>query len=108
MIRELEEPSSGDENLGGSDEDPDEPVDKVITDYRGYDRTVKVDRHGTMITAKTPRKIPFYTNQQWREIGPAMQVVMLKDYDKRQARKRIRGVRGVWTDLTDEQSRSWK
>ena len=102
MIQELDEPSDGEEHLGGSDEDPEEPQPKVVETAKGP-RTVMVDRHDTMITAKTPRKIPIFTNAEWRKIPEPTQIVMLEDYDKRQRRKRIRGVRGDWAGLSEEQ-----
>ena len=64
----LDQESDGEESLGGDHEDPDDPQEKILTDFRGVSRTIKVDRHGTMITAKTPRKIPLYTNEEWRRI----------------------------------------
>ena len=102
VIPELDEGSDGEENPGHSDEDPDVPREMEIATARGT-RKVMVDRHDTMITAKTPRKIPLYTNAEWREIPPATQVIMLGDYDRRQKRKRIRGVRGDWAGLSEDE-----
>ena len=96
----LEEDSDGEDALGGSDEDPDIPTVKQYTDYRGVTRSVKTDRFGTMITAKTPQKIPYYTNEGWRQIDAPTRVIMLQDWKKRQKRKAIRGVRGEWTGLS--------
>ena len=79
----LEEGSDEEEFLGGEDEDPDVPINKIIRDIHGNEKTIKVDRFGTMMTKKTPRKIPYYTNEQWREIAEPTRIVMLKDWDKR-------------------------
>ena len=103
VIPELDLESDAEEALGGDDEDPDVPEEKILTDVRGVERTVKVDRHGTMITAKTPRKNPLHTNEEWRRIEEPTRISMLADYDRRQKRKRIRGVRGDWAGLSDEQ-----
>ena len=104
VIAELEAPDDNpDEYLGGSDEDPDVPAEKIDTDYRGVESRRKVDRYGARITTKTPRKIPYFTNAQWGKL-PALQAKeMLDDYDRRQRKKRIRGARGDWARLTTDQ-----
>ena len=102
-IPEPDQESDGEEAFGGDDEDPDVPQEKILTDFRRVSRTIKVDRHGTTMTAKTPQTIPLYTNEEWRRIEEPTQIVMLADYDRRQKRKRIRGVRGDWAGLSDEQ-----
>ena len=103
VIPELNQESDAEEDLGGNDEDPDVPEEKKITNYRGVERTIEVDRQGTMITAKTPQKTLVYTNEEWRRIEEPVRIVMLADYDRRQRWKCIRGTRGDWTGLSEEQ-----
>lgn len=92
-----------DEALRGSDEDPDVPREKVTTMASGVRGRIRVDRHDATITAKTPRKIPYYPNGQWRQTKEETQRTSLSEHDRRQRKKRTRGAMGDWVRRTAEQ-----
>ncbi len=56
-----------------------------------------------MVTGKGLRRVPFIDQGTWSQIPAPEQRELLKDYKRKQKKKKVRGIRKSWLRMTDEQ-----
>ena len=100
---EIESGAEDEDDSGGEYEPPLKVSIHESVDYRGVTRKYQVNEHGERIQKRSKDKVPWLSQAEWRRLTPEFQEAALEEFQKKNRKRKVRGVKKAWLRMTNEQ-----